>query len=222
MEAIPRATIEQDGISILLLGCLLFVAMAKYFFPLKFRSFSLLVQNNKLFLGRNNESSLTSGFNVLLFSVQVISFSVFLYLLLNTLGASFQVSSYLLLGRIILLHSLFLGIKVLVEKMIAVLFNGDREMTNYHYFKLSYHNFLGILLIPINALLLYAFHQNRTAIIIILSVIALLNGSILLISLRPHTGLISRHPFYFILYLCALEIAPYFVVFKLVGPPLKF
>ncbi|MGB5941658.1 MAG: DUF4271 domain-containing protein [Leeuwenhoekiella sp.] len=222
MEVLPREAITHDGLSILLVCCLALVAIAKYAFPAKFRAFSMLIQNNKFFLGRNIDAPLTSGFNVLLFLVQLVSISIFLYLVIQTLASAAADDTKLMMVRIILLYALFIAVKVLGEKMIAVLFNGERVIGSYHYFKLSYYNVVGILLLPINALLLYTFQESKWTILIVLFIFVGINGIILLKSLLPHSRLISRHPFYFILYLCALEIAPYFIVYKFVALPLDF
>ena len=110
--------------------------------------------------------------------------------------------------------AVFVLIKVLLERLIGSLFEIDKLTDLYLFQKITYKNYLGILLLPINALLLFAFEPTLDIIYGIIILLLIINIIGLISSLKSHQSLIKNNLFYFILYLCALEIAPYIILYK--------
>jgi hypothetical protein len=110
----------------------------------------------------------------------------------------------------------FILIKVLLERLIGSLFTIDNLIDRYLFQKTSYKNFLGLLLIPINVILLFSITPNKTIILSAIILLAAINTIGLLTSYKSNLNLIKRDFFYFILYLCALEIGPYLILYKVV------
>ncbi len=217
MEAIERTFISNDWITLILVSCLVLLTVVKIAYANKFADFSELFLNEKYLLKTGKEIKFNDSFNVLLFIVQLLSVSLFLYLIVNALDLAPDISPFFVYLRIFVIYSLFVGVKFLVEKMMAVLFNGEKEMANYHYHKLVYRNYFSIILILINALFIYTFQPSLLSIQIIVGILVLLNSISLINTLRKHEKLIYSNLFYFILYLCALEIAPYFILYKMLS-----
>ena len=217
MEAIERTLISNDWITLILVSCLALLTVGKIAYGNKFADFSEVFFNEKYLLKTGKEIKFNDSFNILLFIVQLLSVSLFLYLIVKAFDLSPDINPFFVYLRIFVLYSLFVGVKFLVEKMIAVLFNGEKEMANYHYHKLVYRNYFAVILILINALFIYTFQLNFLSIQIIVAVLILLNSVSLLNTLRKHEKLIYSNLFYFILYLCALEIAPYFILYKMLS-----
>jgi len=110
--------------------------------------------------------------------------------------------------------AIFVLIKVLLERLIGSLFEIDKLTDLYLFQKITYKNYLGILLLPINALLLFTFQPTLNIIYGIIILLLSINVIGLISSLKSHQSLIKNNLFYFILYLCALEIAPYIILYK--------
>ena len=108
----------------------------------------------------------------------------------------------------------FILIKVLIERLIGSILEIDKLIDQYLFQKISYKNYLGILLLPINALLLFSFKPSLPIIYFIIILLLIVNIVGLITSFKTHQSLIKRNYFYFILYLCTLEISPYIILYK--------
>src|SRR5690606_28874261 len=106
--------------------------------------------------------------------------------------------------------------KLYTEKIIASIFSIDTIIDHYLYQKLSYRNLLSILILFANILLIYTFSESKFIVIFIASVVLLINVAMLLYTFKSSEKIITNNLFYFILYLCALEISPYFILYKAV------
>jgi len=71
--------------------------------------------------------------------------------------------------------------------------------------------------LPINVLLLYAITPTKWLLIISIGLIILINSVGLVTTFKNHQKLILNNLFYFILYLCALEIGPYLILYKIIA-----
>ena len=108
--------------------------------------------------------------------------------------------------------SLFIFLKYLLEKFIGWLFEFKRISNNYLNSKLFYFNALGIPVLFLNMLIVFSENYNEELVYFSLTVILLY----LIIShfsiFFAFKNLIYKNWFYFILYLCTLEIIPYYYI----------
>ena len=102
----------------------------------------------------------------------------------------------------------------MIEKMIGSIFNMESTIDKYLYQKLSYRNFLAVLVFVANLIVLYVLEPTKILLVSIGIGILILNGITLFYSYKTNRNLIFRQLFYFILYLCALEISPYIILYK--------
>mgnify|MGYP006129006589 CR=1 FL=1 len=106
-------------------------------------------------------------------------------------------------------------VKIVLELSIGYLFDIQKLFHSYVFQQVSFLNFLGITLLPLNSLLIFGVPNNHFLLILILSI----SGVILLIggfkSIKFYQNLLINNLFYFILYLCTLEIGPYIIICKL-------
>ena len=107
---------------------------------------------------------------------------------------------------------LFIFLKYLLEKFIGWLFEFKRVSNNYLNSKLFYFNALGIPVLFLNMLIVFSENYNEELVYFSLTVILLY----LIIShfsiFFAFKNLIYKNWFYFILYLCTLEIIPYYYI----------
>ena len=214
MEFSQRAMDTYDWATFLLVACLVLLALSKYYYPKRFHQFSMLPITDQYFLVHGKNDELTHPFNMLLFAVQVICVSIFIFLLFKVFNPSEVKNNEWLFLQICTGYSIFVVIKSLVEKIVGNIFSIDGLINNYLYQKLSYRNFLGLLFFTGNLLFLYIHPPNSWSILLFALSILLLNAIALLSSYKKNEKLITANFFYFILYLCALEIAPYIILYK--------
>ena len=130
--------------------------------------------------------------------------------------SSTVLSQLLILKYAILLGSFFI-VKVLIERLLASVFKIDHLINSYLFNKISYRNYLGLILLPVNAILIYYVDYSANLLYILgISVLAIYT-IILLTYYSKNLNLLKQSLFYFILYLCALEIAPYIIVYQFIA-----
>ncbi|HPF97338.1 MAG: DUF4271 domain-containing protein [Flavobacteriaceae bacterium] len=209
-----RIAESNEIFTILFVIGLALVAMAKLFYSKRFANFIYLPGNSKYLLIHTRDQKFLDRFDALLFSNLVISISIFLTICYKSLYGQ-SLTSIDILMKIIVAVASFILIKVLLERLIGSLFGIDALIDDYLFQKTSYKNYLGLLLIPLNAFFIY--NETPAEIVILITLVAffLINLIGLTVSFKVHQNVLKRNLFYFILYLCALEIAPYIIIYKL-------
>ena len=209
-----RPIITNDIFTILLVICLVLIAIAKGLFPKRFNDFVSVLGNFKYLKIYSRDQKFIDGFDALLFLNLVISCSIFGYLVYsNLLGVVTDLYTFLLKSAVAL--SVFFLSKILLERLIGSLFNIDEIINVYVFQKMSYRNFFGLLLIPVNALLLYRLIPSVVLLNSIIIFFVSINCIALISSYKTYQSSIKPNLFYFILYLCALEISPYVILYQL-------
>jgi len=204
----------MDWITLVVILCLILLTAAKLINSNRFNELLLLPISNKYFLVHGKNRTIFSTFNVLLLLVQILSVSIFLYFLITVFFNEFKTQGVLLYLQIVSYYTLFLGVKFYIEKIIANLFSFDEYLEIYLYHKLSYRNLMGIFLLGINILFLYTLPQSPLLLLILILILLLVNLLSLFYTYRTNEKFIIDRFFYFILYLCALEISPYLILYK--------
>ena len=198
-----RDIISNDSLTLILLGSLLYVIILKRINPtifdqnLSFKKKELINKISNSLLGIKTLEILynflfISNLSILLTFFKNKNFELFVY--------------YELLGFV----SIFFVVKIMLDFIIGRLFSISELMKNYIWQKLVYHNSLGILLLLFNFLIAYSIFDGyyMTLISIYISLVFLLfSYCSIYFSMKK---VIIKNWFYFILYLCTLEIIPYY------------
>ncbi len=214
MQHLERYTESTDWITLFLVGCIILYAIVKYAYPKRFDEFVLLPINNKYFYVQGKDHDLKHPFNILLFFVQVISVSLFIYIFIKTKDSeSIALKPWLFL-QICTAYSFFIAVKLTIEKIIGSVFSIDTIVNNYLYQKLSYRNLLAIGIFAANIIFFYVVQPTTSNLTIAWIAIVALNCIALFYSYKTIGNIILSNFFYFILYLCTLEIAPYIILYK--------
>lgn len=214
MDFSERLIAPTDFATYLLVACFILYALAKYFYPKRFHEFSMLPITNQYFFVHGKNDELNHPFNIMLFAAQILCVSIFVFLLFKVFNPSEIESNEWLFLQICTAYSVFVLIKFSLEKIVANIFSMDALINNYLYQKLSYRNFLGILFFAGNLFFLYVYPPTATGLLIFGGCLLALNAIALLYSYKKNGKLILGNFFYFILYLCALEISPYIILYK--------
>ncbi|OYU81146.1 MAG: DUF4271 domain-containing protein [Flavobacterium sp. BFFFF1] len=209
-----RVLENKDWATVLFVVCFALLALAKTVFEGRFAEFSRLIFSDKYIKIYKDSSNLMSWFTILLFIVQVISIAFFIQFLLSYFSnGQISKTDWVLYLRLLTLTGVFILSKFLVEKIISVSFNIEEFIEQFNLQKVSYRTYLGLLLLPVNIFLFYNNNVSAAAIYSIISIILIINVLTYLNSLKIYQNLIISKLFYFILYLCALEIAPYYFMY---------
>lgn len=211
-ELLPRIVENKDWITIIFIIAITLVTITKAVFEKRFNDFVNMLFNNKYIKIYKDPSNLMTWFTVLLFFVQMISFAFFIQLALSYFGYTTKTNwiSYI---QIITFLAFFVLSKYLIEKIIATSFDTEAFIEQFNLFKVSYRTYMGLLLLPVNMILYYTNFMNKYVILVVLVTILIINSVTYLMSLRNYQKLLVSKLFYFILYICALEIAPYFFMY---------
>ena len=208
----PRMLETRDWATIVFVVALLLVAITRSVFANRFNEYIRLIASDKYIKVYRDSSYLMSGFNVALFLVQLISLAFFMQLLLSYFGYGSKTDWILFIQLITFLGVFILG-KFLVEKIIATAFNIEEFTEQFNLQKVSYRTYIGLLILPIDLILFYNDAPSKLLIFTIIAVLLAINLLTYVISLKNYQNLLMGKLFYFILYLCALEIAPYYFMY---------
>ena len=214
MDYIGREIVSTDWITLILLGCVVLYSLTKYLYPQRFQEFILLPVTNKYFLvqGKNNE--IQHPFNVILFIAQVISVSLFIYLIASTANPEIAAANNWLYVQICTAYAGFILVKYYLEKIVSVVFSLEPLFNQYLYEKISYRNLLAMAIFIGNLVFYYIYPPTLLVLLVFLGILIAINAISMFYSYKTNGKLILRNFFYFILYLCALEISPYFILYK--------
>ena len=208
----PRIIENKDWATILFVLSFAIIAITKSIFENRFGDFANLIFSNKYTKVYRDSSHLKSGFTVSLFFVQIISLAFFIQISLSYFGYASK-TDWLLYIRIVTFLVFFILSKYLIEKIIATSFNIEEFMDQFNLQKVTYRTYIGLIILPLNIILFYYDSISRNIPLGIISTVLAMNILTYLISIKNYQNLIFGKLFYFILYLCALEIAPYYFMY---------
>ena len=208
MEIIYRNIDSLDWITLIIFISLIVLALSKYLFKGMFTNFIILPFNNKYLTLYNKKGKLFNWFHILLTFFQLINFSLFAFLAKHIISsqsiAVYPIIFFAVLGILIM----YLLTKIGVQIANGFVFNANEVVTEIIFNKISYFNYSSCIAFIANIILAYILKDSKPVVYISIFCIFLVNGIGLVNTLRNHQKLISINLFYFILYLCALEIAP--------------
>ena len=198
-----RDIISNDSLTILLFGSVFFMIILKKINPVIF-SQNLMFRKKELV---NKISTNLWGVKFLEILYNLLFISNISILLAFFKDQNFDMIIYSELFKYIFI---FFILKLLFDLIIGKLFSIAQIMKNYIWQKLVYCNSLGIVLLLFNFLIAYTIFDKKYLIFffITLSVLFLIFAYLsIFFSMKK---VIIKNWFYFILYLCTLEIIPYY------------
>ena len=210
MRYTNRIIESVDWVTLIMVGCIVVIAILKVIYPKRFEDFIRLPVSNNYFLAKGKSEELRHPFSILLFLIQLISISLFAYLFFLEKGKA----TVLLFFQILSAVFIFIIVKTSIEKMIGTIFSIKNVIDQYIYEKLTYRNFISLLLIIANLIFYFSVKPDLNTLLIFTGILFLINILFLFYSYKNYRSLIFSNFFYFLLYLCALEISPYLILYK--------
>ena len=194
-----RDSVSNDLLTIILLCSILLIVILKKIDPLKFKL--------NLSLSKRDIKNKFFGIKLIDIIYKILFVSNLSILLTFYKIDKFEIVVYLSLLKLL---SIFFIFRIFIDYLIGNLFAIQQLMKKYIYSKIIYFNSLGFLLIIFNFLVTYYFYysNNFTIIFIIISSLFLVYSYFsIFFSMKK---ILIKNWFYFILYLCTLEIIPYY------------
>ena len=208
----PRIVENKDWATALFIFAFVLIAIAKSMFENRFNEFSKLIISDKYIKVYRDSNQMASWFTVSLFVVQLISLSFFIQLALHTFGIVSK-TDWLIYIQIFTFIAFYILSKYLIELIIATSFDIEEFVAQFNLQKVSYRTYIGVFLLPINCFLFYSETISKELLLVFITIVLLINLFTYLVSLKNYQNILMGKLFYFILYLCALEIAPYYFMY---------
>ena len=160
----------------------------------------------------NKKDKLLNWFNIFFTIFQLLNFSLFIYLA-STILSSSESDLYPVVFSIILgFLFLFLFGKILLQMGGGFVFNNNKIISEFIFKKLSYLNYSSIIMLASNIIITYVLTDSKIVVFASIFLIVVVNVIGWITIIKNYQKLISGYFFYFILYLCALEIAPLVII----------
>jgi len=212
MEPVQRVINNIDWITVIIFSSILFLVIAKNLFYNRFLNFIILPFNNKYIFMYNKKDKLLNWFNIFFTIFQLLNFSLFIYLsstiLSNSESDLYPVVFVIILGFLFL----FLFGKIFVQMGGGFVFNNNKIISEFIFKKLSYLNYSSIIMLAANIIIAYVLKDSKIVVFVSIFLIVVVNVIGWITIIKNYQKLISSYFFYFILYLCALEIAPFVII----------
>lgn len=208
----PRIVENKDWVTLVFIMSFGIIALTKSVYENRFEDFIKLIYSNKYIRIYRDSSHLMGMFSISLFFVQIISFSFFIQLLLSYFGYASK-TDWVQFIQIFTFVIYFILSKFLIEKIIATSFNVEEFVEQFNLQKVTYRTYIGLLLLPVDILLFYYDSIFKNIPLLIFYIILGINVLLYLVSIKNYRNEIFSKLFYFILYLCTLEIAPYYFMY---------
>lgn len=213
IELHERIIESKDWATLLFVLCLGIVTVNKSISWVRFSEFIRLAYSTKYNKIYRDSGNLLDGFTVSMFVLQLISFSFFILLVVQQFETQ-QKDPIILYIQVFTLLSVFVLSKYLIEKIIATAFKIEAFSEQFNLLKVNYRTYLSLLLLPINIIIFYNPIDSNLFFWVLISLLFGINVITYIIALKLYQNLLLRKIFYFILYLCTLEIAPYYFIYN--------
>jgi len=210
MQAIERVSNTSNEIVflLLLLFFMIFILRVLSYQKLKSEVFALF--NISTIDNHNKADEEFTPFQMIFLTFNILLFTLAFFFLKIEYTPNFE-PDIKTFGALLLVISSYFIVKKIVEIILLYLFNLKQGLQFYTTTKKETFNSLSIFHFVL--IVFYTF-QNISFTFYLISLFMLLIYRILIIVLKNNKLIFSKL-FYFILYLCALEIAPLFVLFKM-------
>ena len=209
-----RDILLKDAFTVIILSLIIIITLIKYNNHKKFNSL-LKIFWNSFYLKKYKYEKITYYlFDYFLQINFIVSLGLFVFIyniIYNGNRLSFNFLEFIDIIQIIIT---FLVLKNLTEIVISWVFNIQWLTNLYLNEKINYNSLIGLIILPINVLILYFFNPSINILFIFIYIILLLKLTAYVNSFILHQKTIKKSWFYFILYLCTLEIIPYLLLYN--------
>ncbi|WP_338375763.1 DUF4271 domain-containing protein [uncultured Flavobacterium sp.] len=203
---------NKDWATFLFVLCFVVIAIVKSLSEVQFSEFLRLPFSKKYTSTYKDTSNLYSAFTISLFFVQLISFSFLIQIVLSYFDFTTK-SNWITFIQIFTTLFVAILIKFYIEKIVANIFDIEEFLEIFNLKKVTFRTYIGLIFLPIVILLYYNNFLSVGIISVFLAIIGIGMIYFYFLSILTYQKLILSRIFYFILYLCTLEIGPYYLLY---------
>ncbi len=196
---------------VILIGLLV---LLQYLFPVKYKNFTPLFKKEQFYVKYIGTFNLLDVFNLISILFFLTIFSFLMYKLVIYYKVYEDFTGFLLFGKLFLYGFLFLLIRYFLGKMVSKVMHISKATESVLFYKIIILTKISFYLFPFIIIFHYYDLDDFYVYLVLVSGIILVYNYFQI--LLKNQRLIFKHLFYFILYLCTLEIAPLFIYLKIV------
>ena len=214
--AVDRMFESNDWIAAVFILVLIFIALLKVIYPKRLQALLGCLFSKKYFLDYSGELlELFSLYNALLLIVQNLVLSLFLYYVSRWFSFADDFTGFSFFSILFSGVSIYLICQYLVGKIMALLFGFNDVFEINRVWKFSYLKSISILYLPVLIFAIYSFPESEIMMWLSVGVLLVLLVVRMILIIVGNIKQFSYNWFYFILYICTLEILPLIVLYLL-------
>ena len=215
-EGIERLSLSEDWITIILLLGLVLIAVLKFSYNERFVKLFSLSYSAKYFTNYSKSKPLIfNTFHLLFFIVINFNISLLIQYAIKAFDPSKISNDFSFFLQLVLLSLLYFLIRYLIGYLLGIIFDLSEEQNHITLLKISNLAYLSVLFLPLLVLINYSSFALHKILIIFSLIIALILLITRYVSILRNLKLTFNSFFYILLYLCALELAPILVIYKI-------
>lgn len=207
-----RDVISNDGYIVSSIISLLIILIIKIIDRRRLSDLIRLFTNSNYLRIYLREQPLLDVFNFILFINFVINFTTYSYISYCSFINLVEIDA----NKFVIIFfalTIFLISKLVLKFITGYLFNIHKTISILIFQQVSTINFIGIMLLPINMLLVFGLNFDIKWIIVSMVLMALIILIGILKTIQTNLNFVLSNFLYFILYICTLEIGPYVIIY---------
>ena len=215
-EGIEKVSATSDWVTLLFLGVLVLIAVIQFNFAERFSKLFSLVYSEKYYTDYFKTRPLIfNWFHVIFFFIIIFNLSLGVYFTLNAFSVNGAEDSFYFFFQILSITLIYIIFRYFIGILLGNIFELEESQNYFTFLKMSNLSLVSVLIFPLLVLANYSvgfFHKFLITFSIVASLgIALFRYFVLI----KNEKLSFDNLFYLFLYLCALELAPFIVIYKL-------
>ena len=215
-EGIERIAFSKDWITIVLMLVLALITIVKFVYSERFsKLFSLLYSEKYYSDYLKNKPLVFNKFHLLLFLVIIINVSLLVFFSFKTFNSSNISNEFTFFIQVLILVILYIFIRYFIGYFLGVIFEIYENQKYVTFLKISNLSFISILTFPLLVLINFSSISLHKFLLVFSIIIVLILSFIRYYTILKNERIKFNNLFYLFLYLCALEIAPFIVIYKM-------
>ena len=215
-EGIDKISATSDWITLIFMTVLILIAVLQFNFTERFSKLFSLVYSEKYYTDYIKTRPLIfNRFHIIFFFIIIFNISLALYFALNAFSSEQIQGQFYLYFQIIFMTLVYFILRYFIGVLLGNIFELEDSQNYFTFLKMSNLALISVLVFPLLILTNYSvgvFHKFLITFGIIASLALTLFRYFVLIK---NEKLSFNNLFYLFLYLCALELSPFIVIYKL-------
>jgi len=215
-EGIEKISVTSDWITLIFIVVLIMIAILQFNFTERFSKLFSLVYSEKYYTDYIKTRPLIfNWFHVIFFFIIIFNISLSIYFTINAFSTSDKTGQFYFYFQILIMTLSYFSFRYFVGYLLGNIFELEEGQSYFTFLKMSNLALVSVLIFPLLILTNYSvgfFHKFLITFGIVASLaIALFRYFVLI----KNEKLSFNNLFYLFLYLCALELSPFIVIYKL-------